>query len=194
MKKDIKLTVDDLPPDVVEQMREAIRKEPQMQSLQQKKLQALKAYNYVEVSRLAKLLKDVENRVINDYLANYKGQSERMDSLLTDMSEEDRESMNVYTNAIIFLCDMIETLASDSDQILKKYHPDYNLEMFDKITQLGQEAKNHVKFMSDNTDMVYQVTFADKADDISELLMNKVKAFIRRLRNKKPNINLKDNV
>lgn len=185
MKKDIKLTVDDLPPDVVEQMREAIRKEPQMQSLQQKKLQALKAYNYVEVSRLAKLLKDVENRVINDYLANYKGQSERMDSLLTDMSEEDRESMNVYTNAIIFLCDMIETLASDSDQILKKYHPDYNLEMFDKITQLGQEAKNHVKFMSDNTDMVYQVTFADKADDISELLMNKVKAFIRRLRNKK---------
>lgn len=194
MKKDIKLTVDDLPPDVVEQMREAIRKEPQMQSLQQKKLQALKAYNYVEVSRLAKLLKDVENRVINNYLANYKGQSERMDSLLTDMSEEDRESMNVYTNAIIFLCDMIETLASDSDQILKKYHPDYNLEMFDKITQLGQEAKNHVKFMSDNTDMVYQVTFADKADDISELLMNKVKAFIRRLRNKKPNINLKDNV
>lgn len=194
MKKDIKLTVDDLPPDVVEQMREAIRKEPQMQSLQQKKLQALKAYNYVEVSRLAKLLKDVENRVINDYLANYKGQSERMDSLLTDMSKEDRESMNVYTNAIIFLCDMIETLASDSDQILKKYHPDYNLEMFDKITQLGQEAKNHVKFMSDNTDMVYQVTFADKADDISELLMNKVKAFIRRLRNKKPNINLKDNV
>lgn len=194
MKKDIKLTVDDLPPDVVEQMREAIRKEPQMQSLQQKKLQALKAYNYVEVSRLAKLLKDVENRVINDYLANYKGQSERMDSLLTDMSEEDRESMNVYTNAIIFLCDMIETLASDSDQILKKYHPDYYLEMFDKITQLGQEAKNHVKFMSDNTDMVYQVTFADKADDISELLMNKVKAFIRRLRNKKPNINLKDNV
>lgn len=194
MKKDIKLTVDDLPPDVVEQMREAIRKEPQMQSLQQTKLQALKAYNYVEVSRLAKLLKDVENRVINDYLANYKGQSERMDSLLTDMSEEDRESMNVYTNAIIFLCDMIETLASDSDQILKKYHPDYNLEMFDKITQLGQEAKNHVKFMSDNTDMVYQVTFADKADDISELLMNKVKAFIRRLRNKKPNINLKDNV
>lgn len=184
MIKDIKLTINDLPSDVVEKMKEAIRKDPKMQSLQQEKIKALRAYNYIEVSRLAKLIKDIENRVINDYLALYKGQSERMDSLMIDMSEEDRENMNVYTNTIIFLCDMIETLSSDSNQILKKYHPDYNLEMFDKITQLGQEAKSHVKFMSENTDMIYQVTFADGADDISELLMNKVKSFIRKLRKK----------
>lgn len=185
MIKDTKLTINDLPPDIVEQMRKAIREEPQMQSLQQKKINALKAFNYVEVARIAKLIKAVEDRVINEYLASYKGQSERMDILMIDMSEEDRENMNIYTNAIIFLCDLIETLSSDSDQILKKYHSDYNLEMFDKIIKLGSEAKNHVKFMSDNTNMIYQVSFADGADDISELLMNKVKAFIRKLRNKK---------
>lgn len=92
--------------------------------------------------------------------------------------------MNIYTNTIIFLCDMIEILSSDSDQILKKYHPDYNIEMFNKIIQVGKEAKNHIKFMSENTDMIYQVSFANGADDISELLMNKVKAFIRKFRSK----------
>ena len=155
-----------------------------MQILLQKKSQALKAYNYVEVSRLAKLIKEVETKVINNYLANYKGQSERMDTLMADMSDEDRENMNIYTNTIIFLCDMIEILSSDSDQILKKYHPDHNIEMFNKIIQVGEEAKNHIKFMSENTDMIYQVSFANGADDISELLMNKVKAFIRKLRSK----------
>ena len=100
------------------------------------------------------------------------------------MSEEDREKMNIYTNAIIFLCDIIETLSIESDEILKKYHPDYNLEMFNKISQVGKEAKSHVKFMSDNTDMIYQISFADEADDISELLFNKVKSFIRKLRKK----------
>lgn len=184
MAKDSKLTINDLPEDVVEEMKKAIRAEAQMQVLQQKKLQALKAYNYVEVARLAKLIKEVENRVINEYLANYEGEAVRMDSLMVDMSEEDREKMNIYTNAIIFLSDMIETLSIESDQILKKYHPDYNLEMFNRLIQLGKEAKNHVKFMSENTDMVYQVSFADGADDIAELLMNKVKAFIRKLRNK----------
>lgn len=184
MAKDSKLTINDLPEDVVEEMKKAIRAEAQMQVLQQKKLQALKAYNYVEVSRLAKLIKEVEIRVINEYLSNYEGEAVRMDSLMVDMSEEDREKMNIYTNAIIFLSDIIETLSIESDQILKKYHPDYNLEMFNRLIQLGKEAKNHVKFMSENTDMVYQVSFADGADDITELLMNKVKAFIRKLRNK----------
>lgn len=184
MIKNTQLTINDLPDDVVEQMKKGIREEPQMQVLLQKKSQALKDYNYVEVSRLAKLIKEVETRVINNYLANYKGQSERMDTLMADMSDEDRENMNIYTNAIIFLCDMIEILSSDSDQILKKYHPDYNIEMFNKIIQVGEEAKNHIKFMSENTNMIYQVSFANGADDISELLMNKVKAFIRKLRYK----------
>lgn len=184
MAKDSKLTINDLPENVVEEMKKAIRAEAQMQVLQQKKLQALKAYNYVEVARLAKLIKEVEIRVINEYLSNYEGEAVRMDSLMVDMSEEDREKMNIYTNAIIFLSDMIETLSIESDQILKKYHPDYNLEMFNRLIQLGKEAKNHVKFMSENTDMVYQVSFASGADDITELLMNKVKAFIRKLRNK----------
>lgn len=184
MIKNTQLTINDLPADVVEQMKKGIREEPQMQVLLQKKSQALKDYNYVEVSCLAKLIKEVETRVINNYLANYKGQSERMDTLMADMSNEDRENINIYTNAIIFLCDMIEILSSDSDQILKKYHPDYNIEMFNKIIQVGEEAKRHIKFMSENTDMIYQVTFANGADDISELLMNKVKAFIRKLRSK----------
>ena len=184
MIKNTQLTINDLPADVVAQMKKGIREEPQMRILLQKKSQALKAYNYVEVSRLAKLIKEVETRVINNYLANYKGQSERMDTLMADMSDEDRENMNIYTNTIIFLCDMIEILSSDSDQILKKYHPDYNIEMFNKIIQVGEEAKNHIKFMSENTDMIYQVSFANGADDISELLMNKVKAFIRKLRSK----------
>lgn len=184
MAKDSKLTINDLPEDVVEEMKKAIRAEAQMQVLQQKKLQALKAYNYVEVAQLAKLIKEVEIRVINEYLSNYEGEAVRMDSLMVDMSEEDREKMNIYTNAIIFLSDMIETLSIESDQILKKYHPDYNLEMFNRLIQLGKEAKNHVKFMSENTDMVYQVSFASGADDITELMMNKVKAFIRKLRNK----------
>lgn len=182
MIKNTQLTINDLPADVVEQMKKGIREEPQMQVLLQKKSHALKDYNYVEVSRLAKLIKEVETRVINNYLANYKGQSERMNTLMADMSDEDRENMNIYTNAIIFLCDMIEILSSDSDQILKKYHPDYNIEMFNKIIQVGEEAKNHIKFMSENTDMIYQISFANGADDISELLMNKVKAFIRKLR------------
>lgn len=182
---EIKLTINDLPPDVANQMKQAIRRDKFMQTLQNKRSNAIRAHNYVEVSRFSRLIEEVETRTINQYLSQYKEQAERMDNLMTDMSQEDRENMNIYTNSIIFLCDIIETLSIESDEILKKYHPDYNLEMFNKISQVGKEAKAHVKFMSDNTDMVYQISFADGADDISELLFNKVKSFIRKLRKKK---------
>lgn len=74
---------------------------------------------------------------------------------MSDMSPEDREYINTCTNAIILICDMIETFTMDFNQVLKKYHPDYRLEMYDKIMQVGKEAKAHVKFMSECTDNVY---------------------------------------
>lgn len=184
MENNTKLTINDLPTDLVEQMKQSIHKDPQMQALQKKKEQALHNHKYVEVTRLSQLMKDIETRVINSYLSKYEGQAERMDLLMTDMEMEDRENINIYTNAIIFLCDMIETLTLESDQILKKYHPEYNIEMFNKIIQLGKEAHSQIKFMSDNTDSVYQINFADGADDITELLLNKTKAFICKIRTK----------
>lgn len=184
MIQETKLTVNDLPSDVISEMKQAINKDKQMVALQMKKDHALHTRNYTEVTRLAKLIKNIEERVINSYLSSYQGQTERMDNLMTGMSVEDRELMNTYTNAIIFLCDMIETLSIESNQILKMYHPDYSIEMFRKLTILGEEAKEHVRFMSKNTDMIYQIAFANGADDIQELLLNKIKSFIKKLRRK----------
>ena len=86
-----------------------------------------------------------------------------MQSLMSDMSPEDREYINTCTNAIILICDMIETFTMDFNQVLKKYHPDYRLEMYDKIMQVGKEAKAHVQFMSECTDNVYQCSGAATA-------------------------------
>lgn len=184
MGNNTKLTINDLPAEIAELFKQGIHKDPQMQALLKKKEQALHNRKYVEAAKLSQQIKEIETRVINSYLSKYEGQAERMDLLMADMEMKDRENMNIYTNAIIFLCDMIETLTLESDQILKKYHPEYNIEMFDKIVRIGKEAHAQVKFMSDNTDSVYQINFADGADDITELLLNKTKAFIRKIRTK----------
>lgn len=184
MGNNTKLTINDIPAETAELFKQGIHKDPQMQALVKKKEEALHNRNYIEVTKLSQQIKEIETRVINSYLAKYKGQAERMDLLMTDMKPEDWENMNIYTNAVIFLCDMIETLTMESEQILRKYHPDYKIEMFDAIVRLGKEAHAQVKFMSDNTDSVYQINFANGADDITELLLNKTKAFIRKIRTK----------
>ena len=47
---------------------------------------------------------------------------------------------------------------------------------------MRESLKAQVDFMSKSTDMVYQCAFAEDADKITEMVRNKVKAFIRKLK------------
>lgn len=180
-----KLTVNDLPTEVVAEMKRMISEDSQIVALRNKKANLIRTRRYAEAMKLSSDMKRIEQQVINEYLANYEGQAERMDNLMGDMSEEDIDSINTCTNSIIFLADMIETFVMDSNEILKKYHPDYRIEMFDKLTKLGNEAKNQIKFMSECTQNEFQVCFADSADDITELVRNKVRSFNRKMKQKR---------
>lgn len=182
-----KLTVNDLPEDVVERMRRAIREDSQMIALKEKHSRYVINRQYAKAVMLKQKMQEIEERVIREYLDSYEGETEDMSNLMREMSSEDREYINTCTNAIILLCDMIETFSMDFNQVLKKYHPDYRLEMCDKVIQVGKEAKAHVKFMSECTDNVYQCSFADSADDITELVRNKARSLIRKVKAKEEN-------
>ena len=179
-----KLTINDLPEDVVARMRSAIREDKQMVALRDKHSAYLRNRQYAKAVELKRKMNGIEERVIREYLENYEGETESMASLMVEMSMEDRYIINTCTNAIILICDMIETFTMDFNEVLKKYHPDYRLEMYDKIMQVGKEAKAHVKFMSECTDNIYQCSFADSADDVTELVRNKAQSLIRRIKAK----------
>ena len=185
IKKAMKeLTIKDLPGDVVAGMKKAIRDDRQMIALENKRASLLRARKYVQALDLKKRMDEIEDRVIKDYLSSYVGEAESMANLMIEMTREDRDIINVCTNAIILICDMIETFTMDFNEVLHKYHPDYRLEMYDKIMQVGQEAKSHVKFMSECTDNFYQCSFADSADDVTNLVRNKARSLIRRINTK----------
>lgn len=180
-----KLTKEDLPKELVEEMEKAIREDPQMVKLETKKREQIRKGMYIQAQNTKEMMNRIVDRVINDYLSTYKGEVVRMDELLKGMSEKDREDINVLSNCIVAMCDMIETFTMDCNSILHKYHPDFNIEMYDKLIEMGREAKVQMDFMAKNTDMMYQCTFADFADDITVLVKNKVKSLVRKLRQKK---------
>lgn len=176
------LTVDDLPADVVEKMREMINGDSRMEELRRKRAFLLREHCYMEAQKLKQMIDGIEIKVINGFLAEYKGQAESMENLMRDMTEEDRDEINVLTNCVIFLCDMVETFTMDCDAVLRKYHPDYRIEMFDRIAECGKAAREQVEFMSRNTGMAYQTVFADDADKITELVRNKARSLVRKLK------------
>lgn len=115
-----KLTVNDLPADVVERMKKMINEDRQMLKLRERRASFLRSRRYMEAMKLKQMMDGIEKRVINQYLSEYEGMSESMDNFMREMSEEDREEINVLTNSIIMLCDMVETFTMDCNEILKK--------------------------------------------------------------------------
>ena len=180
MKKEI--TIDDLPLGVQRQMRDSIRKDSAFMELSGAWAELIKTGQFARAAILKKKMDQIEDETLRLYIKEYVVEtSEPMINLLKEMNVDDVEQWNVNVNAIILLCDMIETLVSECNQTLHKYHPDFRLEMFDRLGDLEEEVHQQVKFMCNCTTMMYQTNFGDASDDIYELVMNKCRAFSRRM-------------
>lgn len=83
-----KLTINDLPEDVLERMRRAIREDSQMISLKNKHSQYIINRQYAKAVLLKEKMQKIEDRVIREYLDSYEGETENMQSLMSDMSPE----------------------------------------------------------------------------------------------------------
>lgn len=66
-----KLTINDLPEDVVERMRRAIREDSQMIALKEKHSRYIINRQYAKAVMLKQKMQEIEERVIREYLESY---------------------------------------------------------------------------------------------------------------------------
>lgn len=64
--------------------------------------------------------------------------------------------------------------------------------MFDKLVEIGKEAKRHVRMLDDyQADEFYMQAYGDAADNLCELAVNKAKGFIRKVKKHEETANKK---
>lgn len=179
-----KLTINDLEEETRQQMIDKIRQGKEMQKLLKKRDELMRAHRMADASRMTAMIKQVEQRSIQVFLDEYEGESVRCAELMKEMPPEDVTELNVYLNAIIFLSDALESFSMEVNNLLHRRHPDHNIEMYDTLVKLGKEANRQMKFMSEATNMIYQLQFAGEADKMQEHVLNKVRSFVRKVNKK----------
>lgn len=179
-----KLTINDLEEETCQQLIDKIRQGKEMQKLLKKRDELMRAHHIADASRMTAMIKQVEQRSIQVFLDEYQGESVRCAELMKEMPPEDVTELNVYLNAIIFLSDALESFSMEVNNLLHHQHPDHNIEMYDTLVKLGKEANHQMKFMSEATNMIYQLQFAGEADKMQEHILNKVRSFVRKVNKK----------
>ncbi len=96
------------------------------------------------------------------------------------MTYDDNMEFSIITDTIIIIADMLEYSIMDMNAILHKYEPEWDIQMFGNMDKLLSEVKAHMRFMADRTSPDFQTAFADTADDIHELVHNKVAKLVRK--------------
>lgn len=179
-----KLTINDLEEETRQQLIDKIRQDKEVQKLLKKRDELMRAHRMADASRMTAMIKQVEQRSIQVFLDEYEGESVRCAELMKEMPSEDVTELNVYLNAIIFLSDALESFSMEVNNLLHRQHPDHNIEMYDTLVKLGKEANHQMKFMSEATNMIYQLQFAGEADKMQEHILNKVRSFVRKVNKK----------
>ena len=139
----------------------------------QRKYQA--SGKYLEAIKIARMLDEVEEKVKEGMLMR----STTMGKLYDGMAPEDVERINVACNSIILMSDLIETQVMEMNEVVKKYHPEYKVEMYDRFIQVGKEAKEQLAFMSKWSNNLYQIKFGDVADNMMDMVKSKVRKLLR---------------
>lgn len=190
--KNREITIDSLSAEELASLKANIREQKEYKALLLKKSDLLKRGRYVEAMNLSQAIAEVEERCIRTYLQKHQGETVKVKSLIESMTPEEQEMMSAYGNALVMLADVMETMTIECNTLIQKYHPKTRIEMFDKLTEIGKEAKKHVRMLDDySSDDYYTSAYGDATDNLAEMAVNKAKGFIRKIKRHEERANKK---
>lgn len=175
------LTIEQLPKSIQDKLADTIELNPAIKSLRISFEKYRKKKDYVNMAKCQYQIQQLKHCVEEEYLKQNAAYRKRVVDFKENMSEDDQEILSINSNMVILLADMLETSVMTINEVFERNNPAWRIEMFDRLKQLGRECADQIKWMSQETDDFYQLTFADTADNVTEMVKNKVKSLLRKV-------------
>lgn len=176
-------SISDIPEDIAQMIRMEVRAKEKYQEVVKKRNQLLLHRRYVEAASLSAGLKDMEDKALYAWLEYAANQAVPVNDLIESMSDEDKEVMASYCNALMMTSDILETLIMDSAQLIRKYHPHTDFVMFDELNMVAKKAAAMVRMLEKyKDDEFYTNNYGDMTDNLYEMIFNKARSFYRKVK------------
>ena len=176
----------------LDEIKQKIRANKDYQKYVAKRAEHLRRGEMAQAMRVTKMMDEVERKATFYYIEEYNRHKARVNDLLKSMPVEDQDLMCVYGDALVFLADVLESMVIEVNQILERTHPEFRIEMFDKLAELGKEAKKHVRMLDyHEEDTYYMNLYGDTADKLNAMIVNQSKSFVNKIKKHEESVNKK---
>lgn len=139
----------------------------------------------------SKKMKNFEDEVFAMIAQRYINKHNIMQGIVDSMNEEDKQKMNILANAMYLLSDVLDSMITDTNRILKKYDA-CDTTGFDKLSKALKETQGlvvHFDALMDN-DKASGI-FSNCSDKLYKLVFNQSSSYVNKLKRYAEDINKK---
>ena len=180
---------------ITEDVRKNVMREiyanPTYINLNKKYQRYRKQGDFAQALVYSKKMKNFEDEVFAMIAQKYINKHNIRQGIVDSMSEEDKKKMNILANAMYLLSDVLDSMITDTNRILKRYDA-CDTTGFDKLSAALKEATGlviHFDALMDNDKA--STMFGECSDKLYKLVFNQSSSYVNKLKRYAEDINKK---
>jgi len=141
-----------------------------------------KAGKFAEAMELARTLEELFTVALDGYMRKAESEAVVFSTESSDVPGKDKDEMMEKLTVMFMACDVIESAVMDMNSILHRTKPDVTITAFDDIRQLSDMAKTKLRYLRERGDLMEDLVWGEKCDNMYEMMSSKARSIIRKRR------------
>ena len=168
--------------DIRKSVLNEVYKNPIYADLRKKHQDFLKKRLYAQASILSEKMKSFEKRAFEQTEKWYVERHKKMHSVVESMNQDDKHQMNVLANAMYVISDVLDSMITNTNDILDKYGA-RNTTEFNRLREVMKETTwyvAHFDTLMDNNRA--SSLFGEASDKLYKLVYNQSSSYVNKLK------------
>ena len=174
------IQVKDISNEMLDNIRQRFESTIEVKQLRNRQQYFQRTGKLAEALEIAKTLDGLFTVALDGYVRKIEKESHTFDSKTSGVPRKDVDEMMEKMTVIFMACDIIESAAVDINDVLRRNKKDITITEFDDIRQISDLAKSKLKYLQKSGDLMKDLAWADKCDNMYEMMLSKAKSLIRK--------------
>jgi hypothetical protein len=179
------MNLNEIPKELMEKIRLGFDTNKDVMLLRTAQQKAQMEGNFRKALDVAQQIDGLWTICLDRYLRKMESEGSQFDLKMSNIPDSDKDEMVRLVMVLFMCCDIIESATIDLNDVLRKTHKDASITMFDDLKQTLSLAKEKLKYLQTNGDYMEDLVWADKCDNMYELMKSKAASIIRKRRESK---------
>jgi hypothetical protein len=178
MDKYNRLTVSDIPSEMMEAMRRQFDDAPQVRQLRTQQQLLMRKGSYQGALELGKRIDELYNAFVAEYIRQANDDAENVDVRKIGLTDAQLATVDTITLALFMCCDIIDSCILDINNVLATKDSTLRYEAFDEIKDLSRMVKGKLSILQGMTSFMEGNVWSDIVDNMYKMMFNKAKSII----------------